>query len=69
MEIAYLVKGLSNLHSFIKKDTNLQNIEQTLRRVLIARLNSDHALMSSFEPYSISKLLRYLFKFNNETDQ
>ena len=68
MEIAYLAKGLSNLYSYFQKDSKLMGIEKALREHLIQRLNSDHMLMSSLEPYSLSKILRYLLKYNSETD-
>ena len=68
MEIAYLSKGLSNLFIYFQKDSNLVRIEEALRKHLIQRLNSDHVLMSSLEPYSLSKILRYLLKYNTATD-
>jgi len=68
MEISYLAKGLTNLHIYIRKDQKLVEIEESLRKTLISRLYSDHLLLSSFEPYSVSKVLRYLLKFNTQTN-
>lgn len=68
MEIAYLSKGLTNLYPYVKKDQKIQEIEQALRSSLVSRLYADHYLMSSLEPYTVSKVLRYLLKYNNETN-
>ena len=35
-----------------------------MRQKLISHLNVDHSLLWSFDPYAVSKLLRYLFKYN-----
>lgn len=64
MEIAYFAKGLTNLHAYIGTHPQLQQIEQEFRTALLCRLEQGVAL----EPYSISKVLRYLLKFNSQVD-
>jgi hypothetical protein len=65
MEIAYFCKGLTNLNTYIGTHPQLQQIEQEFRTTLLCRLEQGVAL----EPYSISKVLRYLLKFNSHVDQ
>lgn len=58
LEIAYLFKALINLRE--KLDGALEPISNALDLAIFERLNTDHLLMASFEPYSISKVLRYI---------
>ena len=64
-EIAYLLKGVSNLHSVIKSDEALSKKEEEFREALLAHLNQDHAKVGNFDPYTVSKVLRYLLKYND----
>ena len=63
-EIAYLLKGVTNLHDIIKSDEAVEKAEEVFRASLLEHLNTDHALVSSFDPYTVSKILRYLLKYN-----
>ena len=67
MELAYLVKGITNLYSVIKMDKNTENQEIEFREELLRCLNHDHALLASFDPYAVSKLLRYLLRYNDSS--
>ena len=64
-EIAYLLKGLTNLHDIVTSDPNAEEKEQKFRQQLLAHLNLDHAKVSTFDPYTVSKVLRYLLKYND----
>ena len=39
--------------------------EAQFRATLLAHLNTDHAKVSAFDPYAVSKTLRYLLKYND----
>ena len=67
MELAYLVKGMTNLNKLVKMDTNTERFEAEFRRDLLKHLNQDHALLASFDPYATSKLLRYLLQYNDSS--
>ena len=51
------------MNKLIQNETEDSEAEKEVRGKLLAHLNKDHKLLASFEPYSISKLLRYLLKF------
>ena len=68
MELAYLVKGITNLNKLVKMDENTKKFEEQFRQALLQKLNEDHALLASFDPYATSKLLRYLLQFNDSSD-
>ena len=68
LEIAYLVKGLSNLAKKISADPSLIEYEQQVRDSLLTHLNSRHDITRTFDPYSLSKMLRYLLTFNDSSD-
>ena len=63
-EIAYLLKGLINLLNIIKSDESVEKSEEAFRASLLEHLNRDHAKVSSFDPYTVSKVLRYLLAYN-----
>lgn len=69
LEIAYLVKGITNLKKFIKVEPSLAEEEAEFRKILLEHLNKDHDLVASFDPYSLSKLLRYLLTFNDSSPE
>ena len=62
MQIAYLLKGLIKLRADFTDQ--IHKFEVELRQSILERLNADHELTSSFEPYSISKVLRYFLACN-----
>ena len=68
-EIAFLAKGLISMRKLIYHDPVTTQKEQDFREALLAHLNKDHTLLASFDPYSISKLLRYLLQFNDASSE
>ena len=42
-----------------------QEKEFAFRKELLAYLNRDHSKVSTFDPYTVSKVLRYLLKYND----
>jgi hypothetical protein len=50
------------------EEIDLQKFEQEFRHNLIEHLNIRHDIVNKFDPYSISKLLRYLLTFNDSSD-
>jgi hypothetical protein len=68
LEIAYLVKGLSNLNKKISADPILTQYENQVRENLLTHLNTRHELTARFDPYSVSKTLRYLLAYNDTSD-
>jgi len=64
LEIAYMLKGVTNLHNVVKTDAALAQSEETFRRALLEHLNTDHVKVGNFDPYTVSKVLRYLLQFN-----
>ena len=74
LELAYLLKGLTNLRTYIGASDELTLIEKTFRTQLLELLTKgDPTKVRSVEPYSASKLLRYLLAYDQpldrETDQ
>lgn len=69
MEIAYLVKGFCTLQPYLKKHSQLLSYESEFRTMLVARLAEDSSLVERMEPYSVSKILRYLLKYNTQLDE
>jgi len=67
LELAYLVKGITNLKDFINSNDSTKQYEEQFRADLLASLNQNHALLHKFDPYSCSKLLRYLLAYNDST--
>lgn len=63
-EIAYFLKGVTNLHYIVKADKDLSNQEEAFRTALLEHLNTDHTKVSRFDPYTVSKALRYLLAYN-----
>ena len=39
--------------------------EEEFRKSLLSHLNQDHAKVGNFDPYTVSKILRYLLKYND----
>ena len=68
MEVAYLAKGIVNLRKLVQSNDNLKEYERGFRQKLLAHLNKDHALIWSFDPYAVSKLLRYMLTYNDASD-
>ena len=68
-EIAYFLKGVTNLHSVIASDEKLVAKEESFRQALLEHLNQDHTKVGNFDPYTVSKVLRYLLKFNDGSHQ
>jgi hypothetical protein len=67
LEIAYLLKGLANLKEIIYAH-ELNRFEEEVRQNLLEHLNIRHDVVNRFDPYSISKVLRYLLTFNDSSD-
>lgn len=65
LEIAYLLKGLTNLHSTVVSSDLVTEKEAVFRKQLLAHLNHDHTKVGSFDLYTVSKVLRYLLKYND----
>ena len=55
---------MTNLHYIVKADKDLSEQEEAFRAALLEHLNTDHAKVSRFDPYTVSKALRYLLAFN-----
>jgi hypothetical protein len=64
LELAYLLKGLTNLRAFINESDDLTQIERKFRTQLLELLKGDLSKVRSVEPYSASKLLRYLLAYD-----
>lgn len=56
------------MRKLISSTEQLSGYESNFREKLLQHLNTDHLLVSSFDPYIASKLLRYLFAFNDSSD-
>ena len=64
-EIAYFLKGVTHLHKVVGSEPDLVEKEQKFREQLLAHLNTDHEKVRAFDPYVISKVLRYLLRYND----
>lgn len=68
MEIAYIGKALVNLRRLVQANSKHVAFESEFRSKLLAHLNTAHSVVASFDPYASSKLLRYLFAFNDSSE-
>ena len=55
---------MTNLQYIVKADKDLSDQEEAFRSALLEHLNTDHAKVSRFDPYTVSKALRYLLAYN-----
>jgi hypothetical protein len=68
LELAYLAKGLGNLRPLIQSNEKTTEFEIELRRKILDALNEKHPMVATFDPYTVSKLLRYLLAYNDSSD-
>lgn len=53
------------MHSTVVSSDFVVEKEAEFRKQLLDHLNQDHAKVASFDPYTVSKVLRYLLKYND----
>ena len=68
LDIAYLVKGITSLKTKIGSNERLIAYEEDVRGSLINCLNERHDVVNKFDPYSISKVLRYCLAYNDSSE-
>ena len=63
VQVAFLSKGLTHLRKLL----NEVNSDQEL---MLRELVKQHAILNknSYDPYSISKVLRYLYSYNDSSE-